>query len=522
MSIPKDVKDGCGFRSRFSKTNLTADKERMSVCALSVLFWGMAAHAYVFFHNTFSHDSLTEFNAAVFGNEWKMQLGRVFVPVYRFLFRGDINLPWVIGFLSLLFIFGAVYLSAVLFGVKKKRILFFMGGIYSANLTVSATAATFINDLDSNMLALLLSVLSVYLWKKQKNGFVWGILPLGISLGLYQSYISTAIALILISLIVDLLDGKKAAEAFGEGLKGIGMLIGAGILYLICMKLMLLVGSVALKTDNYNSVTGFTSLKLSELPRLFGLGYIRTVYRILAVNASYPQGMIIGLHIVLLIIGGICFIKALMKKSTGGRERILACVLLLLLPIGMNASYVLAGGMSHELMHYAFWLIYLFMLLLVEKENSISRTAAGAVLLVLLWGNVRMANTLYLKKNMEYDANLSFFTRVADRMEQTEGYASGDTPVVFVELPVHLMKDPAGFEMAGSVTGAWKEYVPMGMDRWSYQAYFDYVLLNPAVMADAGTWSDMQSDPRVREMPIYPAAGSLQMIDGVLVVRLGR
>ncbi len=162
----------------------------MNVCLVSVLFWGLAAHAYVFFHNTFSHDSLTEFNAAVYGNDWKIQLGRVFVPAYRFLFRGDLNLPWLIGVLSLIFLYGSVYLTIRIFHIHRNIIMFLLGGIYCANLTVSATAATYINDLDSNMMALLMSVLAVFLWKKLKHGYLWGMLPVCIFLGLYQSYIS--------------------------------------------------------------------------------------------------------------------------------------------------------------------------------------------------------------------------------------------------------------------------------------------------------------------------------------------
>jgi hypothetical protein len=243
--------------------------------------------------------------------------------------------------------------------------------------------------------------------------------------------------------------------------------------------------------------------------------------------------MVIGVHVVLLLVGGMNFVITLSNPKVGKKERILAIVLLLLVPIAMNVAYILSGGMSHELMHFAFNLIYVFLLLLADRMEWNRRLlrfrakkilAAVIVLMIffVLWGNVRLANTLYLKKNMEYDANLVFFTGVVDRMEQMEGYEIGNTQVVFVELPVIQLEDAPGFESVSAIAGMWRNYVPYGTDPWNYQAYFKYVLLNPAKMADQEVWSRMQDDPRVEEMPIYPATGSVAMIDDVMVVRFGR
>ena len=234
----------------------------------------------------------------------------------------------------------------------------------------------------------------------------------------------------------------------------------------------------------------------------------------------------------LVLLGGILFWIMLRNKTKGRKERILAVVLLVIVPVAMNVAYILSGGMSHELMHFAFNLIYVFFLLLAERVEwnklvfriRIKKIAAAVIVLMtlmILWGNVRLANTLYLKKNMEYDANMVFFTGVVDRMEMTEGYRAGNTQVVFVELPVIQLTDAPGFEKVNSIAGMWKNYVPNGTDPWSYQAYFRYVLLNPATMAEQSIWSAMQDDPRVEAMPVYPAEGSVAMVDDVMVVKFG-
>ena len=54
-----------------------------------------------------------------------------------------------------------------------------------------------------------------------------------------------------------------------------------------------------------------------------------------------------------------------------------------------------------------------------------------------------------------------------------------------------------------------------------YAAYFRYILNNPAVLADSDVWNRMQQDARVTAMPCYPDAGCMQMLDGMLIVKLG-
>ena len=40
-------------------------------------------------------------------------------------------------------------------------------------------------------------------------------------------------------------------------------------------------------------------------------------------------------------------------------------------------------------------------------------------------------------------------------------------------------------------------------------------------MADRELWNRMQEDPRVAELPTYPSDGCMQILDGIMVVRMG-
>ena len=40
-------------------------------------------------------------------------------------------------------------------------------------------------------------------------------------------------------------------------------------------------------------------------------------------------------------------------------------------------------------------------------------------------------------------------------------------------------------------------------------------------MADWEQWNRIQKDPRVQQLPVYPADGCMQLVDGIMVVKLG-
>ncbi len=512
---------------------LQTNRKQIILCLVATFIWGLVAHAYMFFQSSFSHDSLNEFNSEAFGNDWRIQLGRVFVPAYRFIVRDDITLPWLIGVLSILYISFAVFLTVKLFDIHSNLFTILISGIFTVNITVIATAATYIHDLDCNMLALALATLSVYLWKEYNKGFLYGMIPLCISIGLYQSYMSIAITLIFVFLIMRLMDGERSEIVFKNGIKSIIMIIGAGALFFIAMKTICNITGISLVAGNYNSMDTVFSMSIPRIIYLTVKGYIRTCYKILTVTSAYPGEMVFVIHAIMIVMSGAIILCRVFQKEVKIKEKILMITLIALLPISMNVVYPLTGGMSHDLMDNAIWLVYLFVLLIAwwtAKRSDLlkrpiirlgQRFAIISLVLVILCGNIQLANAAYLKKDLEEQANLSLFTRIVYQMEKSEGYVTGETPVVFVGKPDTLLDTIPGFERAYKMTGSDNWYVLGAASRRYYQAYFDYILLNPAIMAEQEIWSQMQTHEKMKDMPCYPQEGSIAIIDKVLVVKLG-
>lgn len=508
------------------------NKKWMYFAIIATFVWGFVTHGYSFVDNNFSHDSLNEFHGAIWGNHLKMGSGRVFVPIYRDLFRGDLTMPWLIGILALLWIGLAVFLTIRIFSIENKLLIVLTAGIFTANISVSATAATYIHDLDCNMFSMLCAVAAVYCWKKLPWGSVLGALFLMVSLGIYQGFLAVTIVLVLFVCILALMNGDTFKNVFRQGLKAVGMILAGCGLYYVAMRVILHLSNLQLTSGDYNSLDVILRLTPKTLVEMIAGAYQDCFMRLINAYSAYPAIAIKAITLVLLLIfAGVTVIR-LGNKSMGIPEKVLCICLIGLLPVGMDLLYILTLGQNHDLMVYAIWLFYLLALLLTDWLAA--RPCGGKVqigkllhvftillVFLLLFGHVQFANGMYMKKEQEYDAYLSLMTRIVDDMEECEEYVPGETPVVFVGLPDNLIDMIPGFKDYWNVIGMISTDVILRPQRDRYRAYFENVMGLPIVLAEDSVWDDIWSRDSVIEMPPYPSKECIAMIDGNLVVKLG-
>lgn len=505
------------------------NKAKLYFSLAATFIWGLLAHGYCFFDNSFSHDSLNELHGAIFGNDIKIGSGRIFVPLYRDLLRSDVTIPWFIGILSLIWIGFTVFLVLRLFRVESKGMAFLIAGVFTANISVAATAATYLHDLDCYMFSLLCAVGAVYLWRTFSKGWILGILLVTLSLGIYQSFVFAAAALVMMLSMLELMEGCPFREVFCRGLKAVGMVLLGGILYCILLRITRMLTGISLSSGDYNSLDTMLELTPRLILQLTAGAYADFVSRLLNAYSSYPGILVRGATAVLLLASFGALGTALCSKKIGWAEKALLILLTVLLPLVMNLIYVLTRGASHDLMVYSIWLVYLLALLLSEqlakqyggKLSQWQKTLCALLAGLLLYGNVQFANGMYLKKDLEYDAYLSLMTRVTYRMEDTEGYIPGQTPVVFVGLPTNLNPVVPGFLEYWNVTGMTSSDTIYAPEARRFQAYYDYVLNVPITLADGALWLETLRRPDVAAMPQYPAQGSVILVDGLLIVKLG-
>lgn len=509
------------------------DVSLLKRCMLMTLIWGLVAHAYGFLNFTISHDSLEALYSGAAETEWKISIGRIFVTIYRLFTRGLLTAPWLIGLLSLVWIGLSVYLVARIFEKKTNVFIILISGIMTVNLTVTALTATFLHDLDIDMFALLMMVLAVYLWKKYCRGFCVGIVLITFALGLYQSYLSVAIALIIIVSITDLLDGKSFKTVMLHGIKGIIMLAGSAILYLALMNLICNITGVLLN-DSYNSMSQIFDSSVSSLFWNSIKSYYYWFVYFLSPASLYHSALIGAANILL----GICMFGivciAIFGEGLGGLEKLLLLLLGGLLPLGMNISCVLSHGVLHGLMMYAFCFVYLLALLLAEwmKKNAQASKARFAnamqllmiaIVVLVIWNGIPISNAAYLKKDLERQQTLSLMTRVTARMDSLEDYESGVTPVAFVgKIDMDEMPGFEVFEGDGNTTGVQGLTANDQIKNYrDYEAYFKYILNIPINLCEEETRLELWETETVQNMMVFPEEGCMKMVDGILVVKMG-
>lgn len=512
------------------------NKVLIETVLLATLFWGMATHGYMFFNNSFTHDSLAEFNSVFFGNKWKIELGRFLVPVYHKLIRGDIVVPWMIGMLSMLWIAIAVFLIAKLFRIKSRIAVFLVAGIFCSNLSVISLTATYIHDMDVDMFALLLSVFAAFVWQRYKSGGIIECILICMIMALYQSYISVTAILIMFVLINSLLDGAKFKVVFIKGLKSILMLAIGCVLYLIIVKIVSIITGIEINTENYNSLGNIANiLNTGKLVYYLFKAYFVVITDVFFHTSGFFDVWLVGVINLLIFASTVALIiKTLRINKTGKKEVFLLLFLMFLMPFVMNITCVFCGGLSHDLISFAFWFIYLLIIIVccrkvqlnTEKERKIynSLCMVSCVGIVLLFiSNVPLANQAYMKKNLEHNASLAFMSRVQEKIEITTGYEPQKTPVVIIGKPESISgKKMDGFERSSNLTGLTGGFALGGkITRSKYQVYFDYFLKSSVVMADEEKWDRCRRLGIVKTMPCYPHADSVKFIDDVLIVKLG-
>ncbi len=520
-----------GERIRRFEESAQNSRRMLVFCLLSVCVFGLAAHAYGFLNGNFSHDVLNALYADAGEEAWKRTLGRIFVPPYRAVTRGGLALPWLIGLLSLVYVGVAAFLVVKTFRVENKLTAALICGVMVTNVTFTAVTATYIYELDFDMLAMLLAAAAAFLWEKWRHplSILPGAVLIMLSIGLYQSYLSVAVTVMLICSVLALMNGDGFKKVMLHGLQGIVTLGAGGALYAVACEISTAVTGIALtRRTNVFLGEGVNYLKL------FGESY-QNFFQKIWNTSLLPKALIGTINVLgLAVIGFAVLYTLFLNRRMTVPAKILMAVLLLLVPFAMNLTYVLARGYIHDLMLYGIWFAYILVLLFASRicgEGGISRGirkavrwASVACVSILLVSNIVVSNTAYLKKDLEQKSTLSLMTRVVSRMEDREDYLPGQTPVCFIGNSPLYQTIP-GFENVADVTGlGWNNAIAQDSPYWyynTYKAYFRYVLNTPVTICTDEQHNELMARDEVRAMPAYPAGDCMAMVDGVLVVKMG-
>lgn len=507
---------------------------KLKKIALYTLIFMVLLHGYRYVSLGFSHDSLAF--AWQPDLEWQISLGRYMQPFYWWIIRGRIAAPFIVGVLSYGYMVGSVYGVASLLDLKAKTTLFLLAGLMCGSLAFIALDATYSHTADVYMLALMLNIAAAWLClrgKRRVPSVLAAVVLLVISTGLYQAYLQVFTALTMVWALLRLLktDDRAIPEAVARCAQSFLALMLAMALFFVGYYVVMAVTGVE-AVSKVNSIGGMKVLSGAAL-----VDMVKTTWKMPLRQLGRLQGRIAPLArmltAVVLMTGAAATIFTARRSRVSAWQALGMAVLVLLLPFGMNWICLFCSGAVHDLMMYAYIVPLLaalaaneraWNLALADEGKQIGKKtrAAACVLplavLTLLFDRGIYANQMYLKKDLEYDATLSVMTRVVDRIEQVEGYIPGETPVEFlgdIQRSQLAMTRPA-FAHLGSLTGTEENYaITYGDTFWMY--------LEDVMGYPIKRFRETKNEEQERvtdDMPCFPDKDSVQMVDGVVFVKL--
>ena len=499
----------------YKKTN---KNEKIQIIVISVIIFSFIANSYCWFDFNFSHDSSMMIQSDSY---WQIAIGR-YVHYFYTLFRGQLFSPLLVGSISVVFIIISTYYIAKIFDIDKRLPLILLSGLLSANSVITLITATYIYELDIYMLSLMLSVISVYFSIFYKKGWIAAICLFSISLGIYQSYRQVGIILFLFSLIKDIINGDNYKSILRKSFKYILILGASLILYYISMKASLIYFKVE-PSNSYNGLASInTFLDIKYLIYLSKDAYNKFIDYTIHLK-TYRSSLFFKVSLISILISIFIIIKTSFKNKNGFIEKILLIIILLIIPLGGNIICVFSQGMQHDLMVYSVFIVYAFMIYLFNNNLNKSISIYNAFILfflsALIFSNIIYSNQIYMKKHVEFEKTYLTFNRIIDRIEQTEGFILGRTPVALIG---NLQNNNLCYKVD------YFDYSSTGVSNCfsttysiTYNMFINRIMSYPMnIVSDQNIIDSLNSNEIVKRMSNFPSKESIKMVDNVVVVKL--
>ncbi|MBE5799865.1 MAG: hypothetical protein E7321_07950 [Clostridiales bacterium] len=473
--------------------------KRTALYSLALLF---AAHAFCFFNLTYSSGSVM-LNVSS-GRSAQIAAGQVLLPLY-WRIRGSISSPLLVGMLSTLYLTLTNLVLVWLLRLSGPVSLFALCGATTVNAAVLSICAASLHTADAAFLALLLAALSCACCLRVRLGVFPGVLLLTGALAINPDACAFFAALTLIVMISDLLLSRDAKAFTADALRLVIVLTAAIVLYAAGYMLMLR------RSDIEPSVSF----------RLFGgnllQAYLAPIRAWLAPLTAYPALSVILRGLLALACAWAIIVLARRHGKTAAL--VIACAAALPLCCGFTLLSAQAGAQAAP----AYCLTDVLAIVLLSRlmpDRAALRRGLCAVFAVLFMGVTVFSNQVYLKKNLEFESTHSLMSRVFARLERTEGYRPGLTPVAVVGTPEDSVfsVERKGFEHLDALDAASGNYAivsdtDMIWYTWEVMGY-------PLNFVSTFDLENIRETDDVRAMPAFPQEGCCAFIGDVLVIKL--
>lgn len=496
---------------------------KLSFFSASLL--GLITHIYIFTNLLLNHDSCWR----IYYDNEHTYLGRWAVKWFSDI-STQFQTPVVIGIISILVLALTAALTVEILEITNKFVVIFASGFIVTFPSVTCILS-YLWTADAFFISLLLNTLAVYCVKKYRYGWIISIMLCTIACGIYQAFICYTIGLLLMDCIQKLLKGESVNKILTTGVKYIAVIITSLIIYYIVVKLALIIKGIEL--SSYQGISSMSLGNIKEFILQIPVAYQKYIHYFAATPYLTKFYQTVQLAFFAVSAGCVIYYILVLKIYKEAPRLGLLLIGLALIPLALNFITVLAlNSWVHALMLYSFVLQFIFGLRIMEMalhQLVISKNSNWPILLLtnillsslLLWNNFCIDNIAYLRLQVCYENSFALGNRIAARIEALDGYSP--------QLPVAIVGE-ASLELYGGIgrefsqidfltgTNDWLLYYPEPHIRTRIFIE-DYIGLHMSE-PNAEQKQLLSNSEWIKELPSYPAADSIVIYEGIIVVKL--
>ena len=498
----------------------------------AAILFGLMTHLYQFTNKLYNYDELAITPA---GYGIGAEAGRWFLQLfggYTASWFGNYSLPLLNGLMSLFLVAVSAALVADAFHVKSRIFAAAIGGLMAV-FTPVVCMFYFMYAAPFYSLAIFFSVLSSYLvlkYPKKLLPHLIAVVLLACSLGTYQAYYANAACmfvmhLILVSAFSD--EGTTVKEIVLTGVRYLAVLAAALIAYLLLHKFFLALWDVQMV--NYQGMDSMGQMTAEQL-----LGALKNCFWSMKQLAAghimslSPTRLFHRAFKLVYLIFGVSIVGVLFLKKGAWIKKVFVLFGFAIFPVALFLIYPMSpGAWAYTLMGYAAVFLPVFLVIWVEKfcENITFRqsvtalvqwvTALLTISMVLLY--VWYGNGCYMALEYTKYHDLAYYQTMVTQIKSLEGYTD-EMPVAIIGNEISDATNNMG-SMVGGTFGL-DGRTESNINAYSRNSIITKYLGFAPRFCSYEEIVELMKEEVVREMPCYPDEGAIQIVDGVVVIKL--
>jgi hypothetical protein len=502
---------------------------------------GFLSNLFVFTNNLVNHDTL---------NEGYQNLGFIFLLEQGRWLQYAVRLignlypsPVTHGLFGLILLSLSAALIVKIFHLEDRLSAILLSALLGV-FPINACFYSYMYMADVFYVSMFFAVLAVALSVQGgKRNFLFASVSLMCSVAVYQAFISTAIALIVAVYFLELLhaDHFQLKKWFLSAVRDTLMVAAGYVLYGLITNILLYLTGASLRS--YGGTADSFSISLENIPLSIAITRIdiKTFY-FSTVWIQHKVFLIANLIMAFIFIAVMLWTLYRYARMKKYGMMIICLAYDIVMPFLIDNIYIIMNlrGTVHMLMHYVYIIPYILLIVLLpelftlfhsnmEKYKNICKRMANALtslglvcMVIVTYICFIISNQLYCRMSNNITATNASLTAMMSRIESIDGWDLSK-PVFIANanatLNSNLQADLSFYnQISGTLWTGTDVYPWSGNNQiYNYLSYYFNIDLTEPTQEQADA---ILSSEEFEQMPVYPAEGSIRVINDIVVVKM--